>query len=94
MTATPTPARRQPSSAKPVRRPGDLFFSSASIGSATIILLTLAGVAVFLLIEALPALTAPADGIAPARRGVLDMKHPLRRRSVRRPALRESLATA
>ncbi|OLT21466.1 phosphate ABC transporter permease subunit PstC [Ornithinimicrobium sp. CNJ-824] len=64
MTATPTPARRQPSSAKPVRRPGDLFFSSASIGSATIILLTLAGVAVFLLIEALPALTAPADEVS------------------------------
>ncbi|USQ80706.1 phosphate ABC transporter permease subunit PstC [Ornithinimicrobium faecis] len=45
-----------------VRRPGDLAFSGASVGSALLILLILAGVAVFLTTEALPVFSAdPAD---------------------------------
>ena len=48
--------------AKPVRRPGDIAFSGASLGSALLILAILAGVAGFLLLEALPAFTGdPAE---------------------------------
>ncbi len=45
------------------RRPGDVVFSGASLGSAVLILLTLAGVAFFLAKEAVPALTAAPDEI-------------------------------
>ena len=41
-----------------VRRPGDLAFSGASVGSALLILVILAGVAIFLTVEAVPAFTA------------------------------------
>ncbi|HLS44076.1 MAG TPA: phosphate ABC transporter permease subunit PstC [Ornithinicoccus sp.] len=41
-----------------VRRPGDLAFSGASVGSALLILVILAGVAIFLTVEAIPAFTA------------------------------------
>lgn len=62
-SATPpgdTPAAGKRSRA--VRRPGDLAFSGLSLGSALLILAILAGVALFLVTEALPALTAdPAD---------------------------------
>lgn len=45
-----------------VRRPGDLAFSGASLGSALLILLILAGVAIFLTVEALPVFSAePAE---------------------------------
>ena len=45
-----------------VRRPGDLMFSGASLGSALLILVILAGVAIFLTAEALPVFSAdPAD---------------------------------
>lgn len=50
------PARTAP------RRPGDALFTGASLGSAILILLTLVGVAFFLVQEALPALRAdPAE---------------------------------
>ena len=45
------------------RRPGDVVFSGASLGSAVLILLTLAGVAFFLAKEAVPALTADPEEI-------------------------------
>lgn len=45
------------------RRLGDKIFSSLTTGSGLLILLTLAGVAVFLFSEALPALTAAASEI-------------------------------
>lgn len=46
-----------------VRRPGDLAFSGASLGSALLILLILAGVAVFLTVEALPVFSAESGDI-------------------------------
>src|SRR5690606_4417256 len=41
-----------------VRRPGDLAFSGGAVGSALRILIILAGVAIFLTVEAIPAFTA------------------------------------
>jgi phosphate transport system permease protein len=49
--------------AQTVRRPGDVAFSGASLGSAVLILLTLAGVAFFLAQQAVPALTADPEDI-------------------------------
>jgi phosphate transport system permease protein len=46
-----------------VRRPGDRVFAGSARGAGILILVILAGVAAFLLIEALPALTAPAEDI-------------------------------
>lgn len=65
--APATPTRRDRGSARAVRRPGDLFFSGASVGSAVLILLILAGVALFLVVEAIPALTAPTEEISGGR---------------------------
>jgi phosphate transport system permease protein len=62
VTDTQTPT--EPAPQNPVRRRGDLFFAGTSRAAGVLILVILAGVAVFLLVEALPALTAPADEIA------------------------------
>lgn len=43
---------------KVTRRPGDLVFGGVSLGSALLILVILAGVAIFLTVEAIPAFTA------------------------------------
>ncbi|WP_298802038.1 phosphate ABC transporter permease subunit PstC [uncultured Pseudokineococcus sp.] len=45
------------------RRPGDKVFSGSAAASAVLILVILAGVGLFLLAEAYPALVAPADQI-------------------------------
>ena len=45
------------------RRPGDRIFAGSATGSGILILVVLAGVAVFLISEAIPALTAPAGDI-------------------------------
>lgn len=55
MSAT---TQASPKANKPVRRPGDVAFTSASLGSAILILAILAGVAIFLILEALPAFTS------------------------------------
>ncbi|WP_216211320.1 phosphate ABC transporter permease subunit PstC [Amycolatopsis aidingensis] len=57
-----------PSTASPTRgrarqRPGDRVFSGLSTGAGVLILVVLAGVATFLLVEAWPALVAPTDEI-------------------------------
>jgi phosphate transport system permease protein len=52
-TALPAPPR-------PKRRPGDRIFAGSATGAGMLILLVLAGVAAFLVIEAWPALTADA----------------------------------
>ncbi|WP_131103364.1 phosphate ABC transporter permease subunit PstC [Ornithinimicrobium sufpigmenti] len=57
---SPAPAR----SRKAVRRPGDLVFSGLSIGSAALILVILAGVAIFLIINALPVFEADPEDIS------------------------------
>ncbi len=63
MNAQATSHKRVRASSTAVRRPGDLVFNGASLGSAVLILLILAGVAFFLVMEAVPALTAPAEDV-------------------------------
>jgi phosphate transport system permease protein len=50
----------RPAPPRPKRRPGDRIFAGSATGAGILILLVLAGVAVFLLSEAWPAITAPA----------------------------------
>ncbi len=63
------PARR-------VTRPGDRIFSNLATGAGVLILVVLAGVATFLLIEAWPAFTAGADEI-PGDGGIVQYIAPL-----------------
>ncbi|MBB3663077.1 MULTISPECIES: phosphate ABC transporter permease subunit PstC [Prauserella salsuginis group] len=58
------------------RRPGDRIFAGVSTGSGVLILVALAGVAVFLVTEAWPALTAPAEDI-PGGQGLVVYIWPL-----------------
>ena len=68
-----------PEPPRPKRRVGDRIFAGSATGAGILILLVLAGVAAFLLIEAWPAVTAPASE-HPGRRGA--------QRLHRAPALR------
>lgn len=74
MTATRTPS--EPSTSKPPRRPGDRIFAGTARGSGILILVILVGVSAFLLYEALPALTAPAEEI-PGDEGLVSYIAPL-----------------
>lgn len=62
MTTTTTepgaPADGSARPPKPVLRPGDRIFSGTALGAGTIILITLAAVAIFLIVQALPAFEA------------------------------------
>ncbi|MFC4004556.1 phosphate ABC transporter permease subunit PstC [Prauserella oleivorans] len=60
---------RPPANKVPLR-PGDRIFSGISTGSGVLILVVLAGVAAFLLAEAWPSLTAPAEQI-PGGKGLV-----------------------
>src|SRR5688500_1206909 len=63
-TVTATKAPTEPSvKQRTVSRPGDRIFAGSAKGSGILILLVLAGVAAFLISEAVPALTAPAEEI-------------------------------
>jgi phosphate transport system permease protein len=53
-----------PSPPQPKRRAGDRVFAGTAKGSGIFILLVLAGVAAFLISEAIPAFTAPTEDIA------------------------------
>jgi phosphate transport system permease protein len=75
VTATKAPTE-PPSQQRPVRRPGDAIFAGSAKGSGIFILLVLAGVAGFLISEAIPALTAPAEDI-PGGEGLADYAGPL-----------------
>ncbi|WP_409328612.1 phosphate ABC transporter permease subunit PstC [Trujillonella humicola] len=75
MTATKAPTE-PPKRQDAVRRPGDRIFSGSAKGSGILILLVLAGVAAFLISEALPALTAPSDQI-PGGEGLASYVWPL-----------------
>ena len=55
-----------PRAGKAVVRPGDLIFAGLARSAAWVIMLALAGVFVFLFIEGLPGLNAPANIYAPA----------------------------
>jgi phosphate transport system permease protein len=68
-TAPPSPPR-------PKRRIGDRIFAGSATGSGIFILLVLAGVAVFLLTEAWPAITAPAEEV-PGGEGLTSYVAPL-----------------
>jgi phosphate transport system permease protein len=60
---TATKAPTEPTQQRAVRRPGDRIFAGSAKGSGIFILLVLAGVAAFLISEAIPALTASSDEI-------------------------------
>jgi phosphate transport system permease protein len=62
VTATKAPTE-PPQQQRAVRRPGDRIFAGGAKGSGIFILVVLAGVAAFLISEAIPALTAPAEDI-------------------------------
>ncbi|GAA4702145.1 phosphate ABC transporter permease subunit PstC [Pseudonocardia yuanmonensis] len=69
---TPTP----PTTAKPVTQLGDRIFAGSAKGAGILILVVLAGVAAFLLSEALPAIVAPADEL-PGDQGLMVYIWPL-----------------
>jgi phosphate transport system permease protein len=71
-TISPTPAPARP---RPSRRGDRIFFLAAS-GSGVLILTILAGVAVFLVVQAVPALTA-SDARIPGGKGLLHYLWPL-----------------
>jgi phosphate transport system permease protein len=73
VTATQDAVRRR---GRPVQQRGDRLFSRAARSAGVLILVILAGVAAFLSIEALPALTAPADEI-PGGEGLVAYIGPL-----------------
>ncbi|MGY1752937.1 phosphate ABC transporter permease subunit PstC [Blastococcus sp. SYSU D01042] len=75
MTATKAPTER-PVKQGAVRRPGDRIFAGSAKGSGIFILVVLAGVAAFLISEAIPALTAPAEDI-PGGEGLASYIGPL-----------------
>ncbi|RBY80327.1 phosphate ABC transporter permease subunit PstC [Blastococcus sp. TF02-09] len=75
MTATKAPTER-PAKQGAVRRPGDRIFAGSAKGSGIFILVVLAGVAAFLISEAIPALTAPAEDI-PGGEGLASYIGPL-----------------
>ncbi len=64
MTTTTTDKGSTPSSAStsPLRRLGDRIFSGTALGAGIIILVTLAAVAVFLIVQSIPALSADTTG--------------------------------
>jgi len=62
VTATKAQTER-PTNQRPVSRPGDRIFAVSAKGAGIFILAVLAGVAAFLISEAIPALTAPAEDI-------------------------------
>jgi phosphate transport system permease protein len=59
-TSTATPA---PPQAKPVTQLGDRIFAGSARGAGIFILVVLAGVAIFLIVQAIPALIAPASAL-------------------------------
>jgi phosphate transport system permease protein len=75
VTATKAPTE-PPATQRVVRRAGDRIFAGSARGSGIFILLVLAGVAAFLISEAIPALTAPAEDI-PGGEGLASYIAPL-----------------
>jgi phosphate transport system permease protein len=73
---TATKAPTEPPKQRPVRRPGDRIFAGSAKGSGIFILVVLAGVAAFLISEALPALTASSEEI-PGGEGLASYIAPL-----------------
>ncbi|GAA1698692.1 phosphate ABC transporter permease subunit PstC [Microbacterium sediminicola] len=61
MATTTDPAPQTAGKIHARRRPGDVAFSGTALGAGILILLVLASVTVFLVIESIPAFTVPAD---------------------------------
>ncbi len=76
MSSTRTTPPSPPGARRSVRRPGDRVFAGTAKGAGILILVILAGVAAFLVVEAVPALTAPAEDI-PGERGLAGYIAPL-----------------
>lgn len=77
-TSTEEPSTRAPEGSPPraVTRPADKIFAGSAKGAGILILVVLAGVAVFLVAEAWPAITAPAAEI-PGGEGLARFVWPL-----------------
>jgi phosphate transport system permease protein len=73
---TATKAPTELTQHRAVRRPGDRIFAGTAKSSGILILLVLAGVAAFLISEAAPALTAPAEDV-PGGEGLAGYVAPL-----------------
>ena len=76
MPTTTVPSESTTAAGTPYRRAGDRLFSAASRGAGSLILVALAGVAGFLLVESWPAVTAPAEDI-PGGQGLAEYVLPL-----------------
>ena len=76
MTTTSSPPRPPKTNDRPKRRPGDRVFAGSATGAGIFILVVLAGVAVFLIAEAWPAVFAPAEDI-PGEEGLTAYIAPL-----------------
>jgi phosphate transport system permease protein len=61
--SSPTPTDDRVVLERGAKRPGDTIFSGTATGAGVVILLVLAGVAAFLVGQAIPAVTAPSDEI-------------------------------
>jgi phosphate transport system permease protein len=71
-----TATREVQRTTKPVRRLGDRVFSGSARGAGILLLVILAGVAAFLVVEAVPALHAPASQL-PGHQGITAYIWPL-----------------
>ena len=76
MSSTTTDASVASTSARPVQQVGDRVFAGLAVGAGVLILVVLAGVAAFLLTEAVPALLSPAEDL-PGGRSLLAYIAPL-----------------
>ncbi len=77
MSTTTEPQAPTPVAApKPVRQVGDRVFAGIATGAGTLILLVLAGVAAFLLVEGIPAIVAPPEAVG-NERGFIGFAWPL-----------------
>jgi phosphate transport system permease protein len=74
VTATSAPSQQVPP--PPVRRLGDRVFAGSARGAGILILVVLAGVAAFLVVDSVPALVAPAADV-PGGEGLLAYVGPL-----------------
>ena len=61
MSAPTVSPSETPAESKPVQQPGDRIFAGLAQGAGIVILVVLAGVAAFLIIQSIPALLAPAE---------------------------------
>jgi phosphate transport system permease protein len=73
---TVTSAPPEPEQRRPVRRVGDRVFSGSARAAGILILVILAGVAIFLIVHSIPALTAKASEL-PGGKGVWHFLWPL-----------------